>query len=405
MLIFAPLALNIKTSHSPWANPMTMPFRINISCLLPLFLALPFALLAFPEPADKLDNSTADTDGPHVFYRGDKVVVKYVVMRDTGAKAITQLFPNKETVGLTCMVPETGDKFSFSIRENLSNSPSIYPASKRLLAISDIEGNFEAMKVMLQSAGVMDMEFNWSFGTGDLVLVGDFFDRGLNVTECLWLLYKLDGEAEKAGGKLHFILGNHEILNLQGNTTYMRSKYQENAKLMQMDYKFWYDHNSELGRWLRTKNAIERIGGYVFCHGGISLNMVQTGLSIPAINRIVQENIGKADQEITNPEAKVIFDTNVGVFWYRGLAKSLLTDTEVDTIMHYLEGKRIVLGHTLQQDIAAYYDSRVICIDLYHDETLRQGFVKALWVENEKCYALDSKGDKSSIISVAFPKG
>lgn len=360
-------------------------------------------MLASTKPGDPWDNSKADTDGPHVFYRGDKVLVKYVVMRDTGAKALTQVFPNKETVGLTCMIPETKDKFSFSIRENLSKSPSIYPASKRILALSDIEGNFEAMKIMLQSAGVMDREFNWSFGDGDLVLVGDFFDRGLNVTECLWLLYKLDGEAEKAGGKLHFILGNHEILNLQGNTKYMRSKYFENAKLMQMDYQYWYDQNSELGRWLRTKNAIERIGDYVFCHGGISLDMVQTGMSLPEINLHVQENIGKTSQEITSPAAKLIFDTKLGVFWYRGLAKSLISAADVDTIMTYLEGKKIVLGHTLQQDITAYSDGRVICIDLYHEETLRQGFVSALWIENGKSFALNSKGEKSSIFTVPFP--
>ena len=64
-------------------------FLSNISYLLPILLVLPFALLAIPEPADTLNKSTADTDGPHVFYRGDKVVVKYIVMRDTGAKAIT----------------------------------------------------------------------------------------------------------------------------------------------------------------------------------------------------------------------------------------------------------------------------------------------------------------------------
>ena len=49
----------------------------------------PALLLAtsHPEPEDL---SQAGTDGPHVFYRGDKILVKYVVMRDTGAKAVTE---------------------------------------------------------------------------------------------------------------------------------------------------------------------------------------------------------------------------------------------------------------------------------------------------------------------------
>lgn len=368
-----------------------------------LLLTAPIVSLA-GGPTDPTDNSKAGTDGPHVFYRGDKVVVKYVFMRDTGAVAVTRNFPNKTAAELTCMIPESGDQFSFLLRENLTESPSVYPASKRLLALSDIEGNFVAMKKMLQSAGVMDSEFNWSFGDGDLVLVGDFFDRGLNVTECLWLLYKLDGEAEAAGGKLHFILGNHEVINLQGSTQYVRKKYLDNAQLMDEEYKYWYDQNSELGRWLRTKNAVEKIGDYVFCHGGVSPDLARTRLSLSEINRLVRQNLGKADYFITNPDAKLIFDTKLGIFWFRGLAKNLVPVEDVNAIFSYLGAKRMVIGHTLQPDLTANYSGRVICIDLYHEENLRQGFVKTLWIEDGYCYALDSNGDKSTVFSISFPR-
>jgi hypothetical protein len=68
---------------------------------------------------------------------------------------------------------------------------------------------------------------------GSLILTGDFFDRGLRVTECLWLMYKLEGEALAAGGRVHFLLGNHEVMNLSGDHTYVRSKYVEGARLME----------------------------------------------------------------------------------------------------------------------------------------------------------------------------
>ena len=356
---------------------------------------------AMPDPND---NSQAGTDGPHVFYRGDKVVVKYVVMRDTGATAIIRTYPNKQSVELTCVVPESNDKFSFLIRENLQESPTNYPSSNRILALSDIEGNFQALKIMLQSAGVMDEQFNWTFGDGSLVLLGDFFDRGLNVTECLWLLYKLDAEAEAAGGKVHFILGNHEVINLQGNTQYVRKKYLDNVRLLNEDYKLWFDQNSELGRWLRTKNAVEKIGDYVFCHGGVSLDLARTHLSLTDINRIVRQNLGKAEYNITNEDAKAIFDTKTGIFWYRGLAKNIVPKEDVATILAFVGGKRMVLGHTLQTDLTAHYSGRVICIDLYHEENLRQGFIKTLWIEDGYCYALDSRGEKSSVFSISFPR-
>ncbi len=48
------------------------------------------------------------------------------------------------------------------------------------------------------------------------MFAGDMFDRGDQVTECLWLVYALEETAKAAGGYVHFILGNHELMNLQG---------------------------------------------------------------------------------------------------------------------------------------------------------------------------------------------
>ena len=353
----------------------------------------------FSREINVVDSSQAGADGPYVFYRDGKIYVNYVVMRDVGAKAVTQIYTDRQAAQLTCFIPETKEKFSFLLRDQLSVPASVYPASKRMLVLSDIEGNFEAMKMMLLTAGVMDKQFRWTFGDGDLVLHGDFFDRGLNVTECLWLLYKLDGEAEAAGGRLHFILGNHEIMNLQGNYNYVRNKYIENAKLLHLNYPDLYNQNTELGRWLRTKNSIEKIGDVVFCHGGISPKLAQSGLSLAEINKIARKHLGVNEQEIKSPAARLIFDRNNGVFWFRGLAKTQTTVEDVDMIMEYLGAKRIILGHTLKKDLTAYYDGRVVCIDLYHELNLQNGFAKALLIEGDHFFGLDSSGSRSSIYS------
>jgi hypothetical protein len=84
----------------------------------------------------------------------------------------------------------------------------------KLIAISDIEGNFMAFTETAAANGVIDTNFNWTFGEGHLVLTGDFFDRGTQVTEVLWLIYSLEEKAKDAGGYVHYILGNHEIMNL-----------------------------------------------------------------------------------------------------------------------------------------------------------------------------------------------
>ena len=331
-------------------------------------------------------------------------MVKYIFRRDTGVVAKALEYTDKKEISLTCQIPKTGDAFSFLLKDKLQTEACIYPAPARMMVLSDIEGDFKALKTMLVGGGVMDESFNWRFGNGHLVLLGDFFDRGLQVTECLWLIYKLESEAEAAGGKVHFILGNHEILNLQGNSAYVRRKYLENARLMGEDFKFWYDRNSELGRWLRTKNAIEKIGEYVFCHGGISPELAQTRLSLTEINKITRQHLGMPQDEILSEPARAIFDLQTGVFWYRSAAKNLASDAEITYALQYAGAKRMVVGHTLQPDLTALYSGRVICIDLYHEENLRQGFMKTLWIEDGFCYSIDHLGTKSSLFSVSFPR-
>lgn len=375
-------------------------FQTKISAVMLLKHLLWCALFALPAtlPATGADDrSKADVDGPHVFYRGQNIVVKSVEQHDTVVSARTQVYSNKSLIVLTCRVPETGDEFSFKLQDSLVVEQDNFSMPSRLLALSDIEGNFKAFKMMLIGAKVIDEKFNWTFGNGHLVLLGDYFDRGLNVTECLWLAYKLEAEAKAAGGRVHFILGNHETLNLEGNTQYVRKKYFENAKLLDEDYKRWYDNNSELGRWLRTKHAVIKIGDYVFCHGGISPELARQGMSLSEINQISRKYLGKPFDSISNFKAKAIFDYKTGIFWYRNAAKNLLTPAEVAEVLRFAGATKMIVAHTLQPDVVSLYNGSIICIDLYHEENIRQGYVKTLWMEEGICYALDNKGTKFSL--------
>jgi hypothetical protein len=117
----------------------------------------------------------------------------------------------------------------------------------------------------------MDSAYNWIFGDGHLVLTGDFFDRGDQVTEVLWLIYSLEDKAKAVGGYVHFVLGNHEIMNLSGDLRYLHPKYVQNTVLLNEDYMgSLYGESSEIGRWLRTKNIVEKVGTILFAHAGIS---------------------------------------------------------------------------------------------------------------------------------------
>jgi hypothetical protein len=232
------------------------------------------------------------------------------------------------------------------------------------------------------------------------------FDRGEQVTECLWLLYKLEKEALLQGGKVHFILGNHELMNLSGDLRYVSKKYTENAKKMSLLYAHLYSSNSELGVWLRSKNIIEKIGNILFVHAGISREFNDLNLPLQKINEKAKPyydkelNAGK----ITDTAINIIYSPETSPFWYRSYyqdkevkttskGKTLYKTPEKvinETLLNF-NVEHIVTGHTIVADtISAHYHNKVINIDTKHVD----GKSEALFIEGSKFYRVNDRGQK-----------
>ena len=86
----------------------------------------------------------------------------------------------------------------------------------RVVAISDVHGDFAAMTATLQRADILDADRNWSGGDAHLVVVGDLLDRGPDSRNAMDLLIRLEAEAVASGGQVHVLIGNHESMLLTG---------------------------------------------------------------------------------------------------------------------------------------------------------------------------------------------
>ncbi len=304
---------------------------------------------------------------------------------------------------------DSKDSFYIKINKSSEVKTETHPLPQKLIAISDIEGNFNRFESFLKSNKVIDNNYNWIFGDGHLVLVGDFVDRGSNVTQVLWLIYKLEQQAKINNGKVHFILGNHEIMNFQGKWSYNKRKYCKAAKeisgLKDWDKatQFMYSTNTELGRWLRTKNVIEKIGDYIFVHAGLSPEILEYKLTLSEINKITSENW---DFDLyNNPTDDNIANFLIGrksPIWYRGLAIDYkyydkIREVELERVLNYYDAKKIVIGHTVVNDISTDFNGSVIKIDLKYGKTKNSGETKGLLIENGVEYKVDDLGNKEKI--------
>src|SRR5688572_24797154 len=262
------------------------------------FLVVSVVLFGFILPINR-DKTTAlittkptgKADGPYVLYSNDYIYTKYI-QDDKGnvsVKSDSFVISEKGRILLKVNTDEPAQLFSVKLKNQLQPENTDYPGVTKMLVVSDIEGNFGAFRKMLQNNGVINKELNWTFGNGHLVLTGDFVDRGEQVTEVLWLIYSLEDKAKEAGGYVHYVLGNHEIMIISGDTRYVNPRYRLHTALMGLpSYEYLFDENTELGRWFRTRNIMEKVGDNLFIHAGISPLINEMRINVNSINEIAR---------------------------------------------------------------------------------------------------------------------
>jgi Calcineurin-like phosphoesterase len=253
----------------------------------------------------------------------------------------------------------------------------IWPAADSIVVVSDIHGEFDRLIRVLRNASLIGPGLEWTGGHRNLVVVGDVFDRGADATRILWFLYQLEPQAQHAGGRLHMMLGNHEIMVMTGDLRYVSAKESEIARLYHTTYDRLFDpRNSVLGEWLLEKPALLRIGDILFAHGGVSAEYAAWTLkqyedSLSSFSR--EELFARwADTTFIAPVDSAglarrddFFWGPRSVFWFRDYVQSDTLGAELDAVLTHFGAKIAVVGHTPQPTITERYGGRLIAVNTF----------------------------------------
>ncbi len=275
---------------------------------------------------------------------------------------------------------------------NYDYIPSMYPPVQRIIVLGDIHGDFDLLMKSLKGVNIINEKNEWIAEPKDtcVVQVGDQIDS------CRPYIYKCDNpkashnddaadikileymtelgdKAKKVGGKVINLLGNHEIMNSQGNLNYVSFKnleYFKNYKDVahpSLLFKNGTDarkhafkpgnHYANFMACTRSSSII--IGSWLFVHAAIlpallrKFNMTKCD-NVKKINSLIRKwLLGQINGKNI---IKLLNSDKISPFWPRILGNippnqpSTHTDCKkyVDPVLKTLQIGGIIVGHTPQ---------------------------------------------------------
>lgn len=380
----------------------------NIYLLLGLFITAFYSCGEDLTPVgpDVVEATSFRNDGPYLFYENGKL--KILEVKDYSFSIREE---NGLPAGLKLDVYSDDNQFLFQVSvnkiENFErpawNDRTVYA---KTFAVSDLHGRFDLFAAILKTGGVINDQYEWTYGGNHLVIDGDIFDRGADVLPILWLIYKLEFEAQAAGGRVTTILGDHEEMIMRDNLKYTYPKYDylsQNA--MHTTYGKMWGLTNVMGNWLRSKNTIQIVGENLYVHAGLSKAFMEREESIPEINELVAKSIYLTKEERLKQYPKIanflFSDSYGGPLWYRGMVKTddkydPIDDSDVKSLLNKYDVKRIIVGHTENSRIRFCYKEKVFDICVNHPKAFNKE-TRAMLIEGESIHAMNDKGELIAI--------
>ena len=322
---------------------------------------------------------------------------------------------------------------SWIIRSPGLAEPQAQTPPSKIIAIGDLHGDFQAYIDLLSRAGLIDEKQNWSGKDAIFVQTGDIADRGPDTLKIINHLKKLKVEAERDGGRVITLIGNHEAMNMTRDLRYVhpgeykafktknskslrsvtykanqnnieafyrrkdpdlsdkeiKKAWMKSMPLGRLEHQQAWAPEGDIGSWVVRNPAVAIVDDVLFVHGGLSADYRH--LSIETIN----DRVSNALRQQTERQDSII-NAETGPLWYRGLlpqksaGSSGNAEAEVERVLRNYDVDHIVVGHTPSRSgIRAHFGGRLIQIDTGASDHYG-GTESFLRIEGGKLFAHDN---------------
>lgn len=257
-----------------------------------------------------------------------------------------------------------------------ANIPAaVQPMPARVHVLSDIEGDVRFLQSALLELGLVDSSGGWSGKDAQVVVLGDSVDRGRDVFDVLWTLRRLQREADAAGGAVHVVIGNHEQYVLRGIGKSLHPEHRLGVSRLGGQGAA-FGANTVIGDWLRRLPVAVRLGDTLFVHGGLSPATAKALAGPEAANtelhRYWMDSPDPHPVAATPALDAVLGKT--GLTQYRGVLRAesevsgAASTQEIEAALAAWKARRMVIAHTVVEQVRALHEGRVWAVDLADPE-------------------------------------
>ena len=292
--------------------------------------------------------------------------------------------------------------------------PWRFRAAARVVAVGDVQGDLVALDAVLHAAGLVDGAGCWRGGRQQLVLLGDLVGGHEDGRLVVEYAMRLEQQSRAAGGSVHALLGNHDLLPARGDVEKWTRKERRRYRRQPVPgapgprARDAFRGDSALACWLRQRNAVVVIDDTLFAHAGVDEWFART--SPGDVNATVRAWIAHWQGKGAEPPPSTRWAVGVpgmtrqsrlarGPLWTRGFKPDGVRRPEGgparSDLARWLEAagvRRLVVGHAPVADDGVqlehpYYGGLVVMADTRLSDR-RHGSLSALAITAQGLEAL-----------------
>lgn len=249
-----------------------------------------------------------------------------------------------------------------------SKNIGLFKIPEKIVVVGDIHADYETLIKTLQYAGLINKKLEWTGKKTHLVVIGDLVDGKNRVGDwtndsdikVIYFLEKLIDSANKIGGKVVILLGNHEFMNMAGNFSYSGIKGIKEMGGENSRAKYF---RGEFKQFAKKCYLAVQYDDWIFCHAGIAPE-ISKKYSIHDLNTLLLLYLdNRMNDAIKNRFVEIISGAN-GILTTREFGVDEVDCARLNKTLANYRANHMVVGHTVQKHINSLCNHKLWRVDV-----------------------------------------